>query len=378
MRVAVVSSEPAAPAHSGGRIHVRNLLGGLVEIGVDVTLVTVDQDAPAGADDPWPTVFVPTVDPRWHRALRAGAAAVVRGRHDPYARTRRGDLRAAFDAALARLDPDVCVFIHSHFHWRQPRPSVLFAANVETHRLARAHGGTLPRALRHVARIERQAFADADVVVVLSEADAARAAALCGRDDIVVVPLGVATTRPARERQPATVRRVGFIGAFEWGPNQEAAEALAGLCERLRDVGVEEIRIVGRRAARHLPHLEGVGLVIHSDVDDGEAALADLDVMVVPLVNGGGVRVKILEAFALGVPVVSTRVGAEGIVATAGVELVVVESPAEVPAAVAGLADVACREALARAARACWSDRYRPRAAAERLLPALDRAVAAR
>jgi glycosyltransferase involved in cell wall biosynthesis len=89
---------------------------------------------------------------------------------------------------------------------------------------------------------------------------------------------------------------------------------------------------------------------------------------VVPLVSGGGVRVKIIEAFALGLPVVSTELGIEGLGARPGRHAVVVPSPGELPAAIAELAPAHIRESIAAAARELWEAQYSPRQMAARML----------
>src|SRR5262249_40739153 len=67
------------------------------------------------------------------------------------------------------------------------------------------------------------------------------------------------------------------------------------------------------------------GVELHADVADVRPFLAECGVMAVPLRIGGGSRLKILEALACGLPVVSTRVGAEGLCLEPGRDLVVVE-----------------------------------------------------
>src|SRR5688500_15265705 len=92
------------------------------------------------------------------------------------------------------------------------------------------------------------------------------------------------------------------------------------------------------------------GVEIHADVPDVRPFLARSGVMAVPLRIGGGSRLKILEALATGLPVVSTRVGAEGLRLTAGRELAVVE---RVEGMAAALVDCVRDPDAARAMAAC-------------------------
>jgi glycosyltransferase involved in cell wall biosynthesis len=98
--------------------------------------------------------------------------------------------------------------------------------------------------------------------------------------------------------------------------------------------------------------------VVTGAVDDVRPYLARAAVMVVPLLVGGGTRLKILEAMAAGRPVVSTSLGAEGL--AVGPEQIVVrdEPDAFATAVVALLADADARERMSRAAHEFVANTY--------------------
>jgi glycosyltransferase involved in cell wall biosynthesis len=99
--------------------------------------------------------------------------------------------------------------------------------------------------------------------------------------------------------------------------------------------------------------------------------------LAVPLDAGGGTRLKILEAFAAGLPVVSTRVGAEGIEGTDGTHLVIAERP-EFAAAVGRLvSDAALGRRLAEAGRKLVLERYDWQVVGGQAVDAVRSAVAA-
>jgi glycosyltransferase involved in cell wall biosynthesis len=114
-----------------------------------------------------------------------------------------------------------------------------------------------------------------------------------------------------------------FAGLLRYPPNIEAARWLAGeVAPRVRDrVPDLTVRLVGE----HGPELDGLDdpprVSLVGRVSDMDAELARADLVVVPVRYGSGTRVKILEAFAHRIPVVSTSVGAEGIGGTDGVHL---------------------------------------------------------
>ena len=96
-------------------------------------------------------------------------------------------------------------------------------------------------------------------------------------------------------------------------------------------------------ASHALRHTEGVTLT--GFLDDVRPAVQGADVCVVPLFAGGGTRLKILEAMALGTPVVSTTLGAEGIDARDGEDILLADTPAAFARAVLSLlTDAALRE----------------------------------
>jgi len=90
--------------------------------------------------------------------------------------------------------------------------------------------------------------------------------------------------------------------------------------------------------------------------------------MVVPLRIGGGSRLKILEAFAAGTPVVSTRIGTEGLCVEQGTHLTVVDRDDQMARLIVGvLRNSAVAEAMARHARRLVEDRYDWEILADRL-----------
>jgi glycosyltransferase involved in cell wall biosynthesis len=116
------------------------------------------------------------------------------------------------------------------------------------------------------------------------------------------------------ERRPEVLL---FVGSLEWRPNLDGvAQMLDTVFPAVkRTVPEAELWLVGRnppdwlrQAAARTP-----GVKLHADVPDVRPYLREAGQLVVPLRVGGGSRLKILEALACGTPVVSTRVGAEGL-----------------------------------------------------------------
>ena len=127
---------------------------------------------------------------------------------------------------------------------------------------------------------------------------------------------GIATSRyefRAHGREPETML---FLGSFRHPPNQEGLnwftrKVLPAVLERKPNA---RLIIVGSEppAAHSLPHLPG-NIEIRGFVEDVREPLGRYAVFVCPILSGSGMRVKLLEAFAAGIPVVSTPLGAEGL-----------------------------------------------------------------
>ncbi|AWM39263.1 glycosyltransferase family 4 protein [Gemmata obscuriglobus] len=186
--------------------------------------------------------------------------------------------------------------------------------------------------LRKFERFERWAYAAATTAVAVSREDAALMRAEFGGRRVRVVENGVdvAYFRPQRdvERTPAQML---FMGSLDWRPNQDAAaQLLTHILPAVRaEVPHATAVLVGRRPPEWLRALaaDTPGAELHADVPDVRPFLARCEFLTVPLRIGGGSRLKILEALAAGTPVVSTRVGAEGLELEPNRDLLVAETP---------------------------------------------------
>jgi polysaccharide biosynthesis protein PslH len=217
--------------------------------------------------------------------------------------------------------------------------TVLMAHNVESliwQRLGAAEQNRLKRwyiseQCRKYERFERGMFNRATRVVAVSEEDAALMRDRFGITEPVVVDNGVDVERYAalaHERRPSA-GQILFLGSLDWRPNVDAVEYL--LDSIMPRIWSEEpnsrLCIVGRQPTPSLVRracAEG-RVELHADVPDVRPYLASSAVMAVPLRIGGGSRLKILEAAAAGLPVVSTSIGAEGLALNADRDLLIAD-----------------------------------------------------
>ncbi len=350
MRVLWIATKPPLPPVDGGRLVQKLTLEALAARGVEVTLVAplfpgFDQ---AALERDLSTFCEPHLVPVEHRSLwrslaaaRPGGLPLAVARHAHPAVARRV---AALVVARATSDRPFDLVHAEQLHaLPQARPAaeaglpvVLRAQNVESD-LWRAAADLLagsalaPRALvarleaRRLARWEGRAVRQAAQTVALTRPDARRLEELAGRAGkrVEVVPAPFPAELPAGPRplpgQPAVV----ILGSAGWAPNRDAERFM-----------VEDVwPVVRRRLPGAVLHLFGNGggagesetdgVERHPAPEDSAEAFAPGSVLAVPLRVASGVRMKILEAWARGVPVVATPQAAAGLGAEDGRELLV-------------------------------------------------------
>jgi glycosyltransferase involved in cell wall biosynthesis len=191
-------------------------------------------------------------------------------------------------------------------------------------------------------RYEAQAARAAWGCLVCSAEDGQKLTALSGQRNVHVTPNGVDLDKFGETVTPLVTDHLVLTGSMDWAPNEDAglwfhAECLAEV--RRSSPGIP-FYLVGRNPSEKLRALAAKDplTIVSGTVPDVRPYLSGARCLVVPMRVGGGTRLKILEAFAARVPVVSTRVGAEGIAAKDGDEVLFAETPTEFATAIARLA----------------------------------------
>jgi sugar transferase (PEP-CTERM/EpsH1 system associated) len=230
---------------------------------------------------------------------------------------------------------------------------------------------------QRLRRYERRACEVADRVVAVSDADAQVLRSLSPGLEPIVVPNGVDMefyTTPvaplAGESGPKEEDLV-FTAKMDFRPNVDAVLWFAQEVFPLirRESPETRFWVVGKNPHPRLAPLAGdPGVVLTGWVDDVRPYIAGAGVYVVPLRIGGGTRLKVLEAMAMGKAIVSTALGCEGFDLVPDQELVVADAPPGFAAAVlALLRDPERRARLGRAGRRFAGSRYDWRAIVPRL-----------
>jgi glycosyltransferase involved in cell wall biosynthesis len=220
---------------------------------------------------------------------------------------------------------------------------------------------------------ERAALRRHRHLVASSPVVAQRLRASAPAADIVLAPLSLDPDlyRPASLDGPPTA---GIIGTAAWPPTREAVGRLVERVWPLVTRALPEARLlVAGRGMRELGSiLSRPGVEVVGEVPSAPDFLRRLSLLLFPLERGSGMKVKVLEAIASGVPVVTTAAGVEGIEAGAGT-VVESEDARLAAAAVELLRDPAARRERGAAARAAFELRYAPAPATAPLVRLYER-----
>ena len=238
--------------------------------------------------------------------------------------------------------------------------------------------------VKFVRSLERNAFRNCDLVFTCSEQDKLLAEELAPNTTHHVVGNGVDLNYfQPRASQSASSKTILFTGSFRYPPNQDGARTFIENVFPLVTKSVPDCRLVlaGFDAGLLANELNTSDPRISfiSSPEDIRPCFDDVAVAVVPLRIGGGTRLKILEAMSMRVPIVSTRIGAEGIPATDGKHLLLADSPDEFANAVTKLLDShSQRESMAYESSQWVAKNFSWKSLCQRAIEQIDHLIASR
>lgn len=218
------------------------------------------------------------------------------------------------------------------------------------------------RTARLMSECEAAALSEFDAHVVVSEHDAGRLRGVNSSSRIHVVENGVDVDYYNDHDQTALRNRIVFVGSMDYHANIEAAISFARhVWPAVHEKNQELVfTIVGRDPSGSVRELATIsGVEVTGSVQDVRPYYREAIMAVVPLKVGGGSRLKILEAMAAGVPVVSTQRGAEGLQVQNGKNILLCDSSDELVNAIISLVnDSNSRTQIISGGRKLVADRY--------------------
>jgi len=143
-----------------------------------------------------------------------------------------------------------------------------------------------------------------------------------------LVPVSIQTKPIDFEIAP---KKCFFLGALDWLPNLESIEwFLSDVWPRVNELDPSiEFHLAGNNTPKHILKLKAHNLFVHGRVPSAEAFSKNHGISIIPLLSGSGVRIKLLENGAYGIPTISTRIGAEGVYDNVNSKIPISDFPAE-------------------------------------------------
>jgi len=291
--------------------------------------------------------------------------------------------------ARGRYDALVCDYVLTAavIPWELRIPTVIFTHNVETtiwKRHAQLNEDLMWKVVsirehRAMARFERRFAALADHVLTVSDTDRAEFLKFLPAAKVSTIPTGVDSDY-FRPQNVSNGHSLIFVGSMDWKPNEDAVlffidQIFPLIRKALPDVA---LRIVGKNPTAKILALteKDPGIRVTGTVEDIRPYVQESSVYVVPLRIGSGTRIKIFEAMAMGIPIVSTNIGAEGLPVQHGRNIFLSDDPGEFAEhTIELLRNSVLRQRIGREGRSLVESRYSWGAAADVLAGILTQVV---
>ena len=390
MKVLLLCNKPPYPASEGGPMAMNSIIAGLLEAGHQVKVIAVNNEKFKVGEADIPETYrqktgieLIDVDLRV-RPMKAFLNLFTKKSYH-VERFISKDFKARLAEVLEKEHFDV---VQLEMLYMTPYVTtirehskamiVLRAHNVEHKIWERIAKETkfLPKRwyINHLAKTlkeyELNALETVDGIAAITRKDAAFFRKYCSKP-IIDIPYGVYPEEFTPKYEIEGKPKFYHIGSMNWMPNEEGIrwfinEVLPKTVEKVPDF---VYHLAGRNMPEWLTELKDPHVNVVGEVPDAKAFVADHDVAIVPLLSGSGIRIKIIESMAMGKTVITTRVGAEGILYDEDVNLIIAENKAKLVESIRRIdenPEIAVR--IGQAARKMVEENYDNRKIIARLL----------
>lgn len=334
MKILQLCHKPPLPAKDGGCIAMDNLTQGLLQLGHKVKVLTIYTHKHDLNLEQLPEEYIQQTDIEGvfvDTRINLVDAFTAFMTNDSYHVNRffSPDMDIKIDRLLRKHQFDI-IHLESLFMTpylgtikrRSKAPVVLRAHNIEYtiwEKIAIGTKNPIKKAyINHLARqlkeYELNMFNFVDGIATISESDKIRLLQLGVRQPIRTISFGIDLNKYHPLNPPQDVS-LFHLGAMDWEPN---IEGLTWFIENIwphihQHFPQLKLNLAGRNMPDKFIQLQVPGVQIIGEVEDAHGFMSQHAIMVVPLLSGGGIRVKIIEGMALGKAIVSSTIGAIGI-----------------------------------------------------------------
>ena len=182
---------------------------------------------------------------------------------------------------------------------------------------------------KRLYKFESEYYKMADGIAAITPDDQERLIQMKVKVPVSVIPVGTEMEKFNVFSAEAKPKSLFIIGALDWMPN---LEGLKWFMENIwpevnRKMPEVSIHIAGKGTPKHIAEWKLEHVFVHGFIDDAVEFMNSYELMLVPLLSGGGMRVKIIEGLAAGKCIISTSVGAEGIPVNNEENIILVDTP---------------------------------------------------
>jgi len=339
MRVLQLCHKPPQPSVDGGCIAINNITKGFIENGVNVKVLTISTqkhpfdkkhyDENYLAKTNIESVFVDT-----KINLVDAFSSLVTSDSYNISRFFSTDFDILLRKTLEKEDYDIIhlesLFMTPYTHTirRFSKAKIILRShNLEYmiwQRLAIAPANPAKKVYlkilaKQLKKYETNILSSIDGIASISSQDLEKYVQLGCKKPMITIPFGISlkTYKSDYQLRMNLINqfKLFHIGAMDWKPNMEGIswfieEVWPTVLKSNQDL---ELHIAGRSMPGWLIEKEVPNMVNHTEVESAQEFMLSHDIMIVPLLSAGGMRVKIIEGMALGRVIISTAIGAEGI-----------------------------------------------------------------
>ena len=329
MKLLYITSKPAYPSVDGGTMAIQRFLEALIQGGYDITYLTYETHKHPYNESTWPleiqkrihieSIFVDTevrLIPLLSKTVKGTSYHLSRFRSPQIDEKLRGLLSSnSFDKIILdglysaacldtiRLHSSCKVYVRTH----NVEHEIWKTLALNTSKPAKSY---LIRILSNLLKKEEfQLLSAVDGIFSISPEDSKKFVALGIKTPIVEIPVSMELMEPSKS---GSSNQFFFIGGMDWMPNREAVDLL--ISEIFPQIKAKIPNAVLHIAGAGTEQLQGgKGIKCHGFVPDSTEFMQQSGTLLLPLKSGSGVRIKLLEAMRIGVPIVTTSIGKEGI-----------------------------------------------------------------
>ena len=355
MKMLIIGSRIPWPLHDGGAIATYQMLQGLAELGVEITYFTFNTRkhfvSPQDIQTHFPFCRVIACPLNANPNPVGALLALLQGKNYNISRFSEPVAKLQLRALLQKEQFD---WVQLEGLYASPFLDVIkpfgIRISLRQHnaefqiweRLSAQSANPVKRwyyslLARQLKRYEQQVLKQVDALIPITANDEALFRSMGATVPAFVAPVGL-QIGPSPATLPVS-HDCFHLGSMEWMPNVEAVKWLINEVwpKVLQKIPNAKLHLAGKGMLANDSRFSGAGIVVHGEVQDAQQFMKSHGIMLVPVFSAGGIRVKILEGFNAGIPVISTSVGAAGIPVENQKHLILADTSVEFASAICAL-----------------------------------------